>query len=100
MTRESPRECELVLVRLLLRPARSRRARRSLALLPALPARRPAALHAGGDRTLHRRVVTARRSDRDDQLLLERGAAVAQACRSAESPDLGAQAGYLGARRS
>ena len=33
-----------------------------LALLPALPARRPPGLHAGGDRPLRRGVVAARRS--------------------------------------
>src|SRR4051794_41369079 len=51
------------LVLLLLRPpgpARGCRARRPLALLPALPARRPPRLHAKGDRTLHRGVVAAR----------------------------------------
>src|SRR5438552_209517 len=61
-----------VLVLLLLRPpgaARNRRARRPLALLPALPARRPPGLHAGGDRPLRRGVVAARRGHRDDQLL-------------------------------
>src|SRR5262249_23252670 len=59
-----------ILVLLLLRPprpARNRRARQQLALLPALPARRPPGLHAGGDRTLHRGVVAARRGNRDDQ---------------------------------
>ena len=71
-----------VLVLLLLRPpgpARNRRARRPLALLPALPARRPPGLHAGGDRTLRRGVVAARRGNRDDQLLPVLGADLAQA---------------------
>ena len=40
-----------------------------LALLPALPAGREPALHAGGNRTLRRGVVAARGSGRDDQLL-------------------------------
>ena len=61
-----------VLVLLLLcntRTARGDRARQGLALLPTLPAGREPALHAGGDRTLRRSVVAARRSGRDDQLL-------------------------------
>ena len=67
-----PDQLREVLVLLLLRPpgaARSRRARQQLALLPALPARRQPGLHAGGDRPLHRGVVAAGRSHRDDQLL-------------------------------
>ena len=80
-----------VLVLLLLRPpgaARSRRARQPLAFLPALPARRPPGVHAGGDRPLRRGVVAAGRSNRDDQLLPVLGAAVAEEGRSGASPDL------------
>ena len=67
-----PEPAAEVLVLLLLRgpgPARARGARQRLALLPALPARREPAVHAGGDRALRRGVVTAGRSGRDDQLL-------------------------------
>src|SRR5208283_4710117 len=88
-----------VLVLLLLRPprpARNRRTRQPLAFLPALPARRPPGLHAGGDRPLHRGVVTARRGHRDDQLLPVLGAAVAEEGRSGASPDQGAHPGHLG----
>ena len=52
----------------------SSRARRPLAVLPALPARRAPGLHAGGDRPLRRGVVAAGRSNRDDQLLPVLGA--------------------------
>ena len=89
-----------VLVLLLLRPprpARNRRARQPLAFLPALPARRPPGLHAGGDRPLHRGVVAAGRGHRDDQLLPVLGADPAQASRSGASPDQGAHPGHLGA---
>ena len=47
---------------------------------------------------LHRGVVAARSSSRDDQLLPRCGATVAEASRSAASPDLGAHAGHLGER--
>jgi epoxide hydrolase 4 len=58
-------------------PARKRRARRPMAFLSALPARRSPGLHAGGDRSLHRGMVAARRSNRDDQLLPVLGADLA-----------------------
>ena len=64
--------------------------------LPALPARRPPGLHAGGDGTLCRGVVTARRGHRDDQLLPVLGAHPAQARRSGASPGQGADPGHLG----
>src|SRR6202035_4592998 len=92
-----------VLVLLLLRPpgaARIRRSGQPLALLPALPARRPSGLHAGGDRSLRRGVVAARGGNRDDQLLPVLGATIAQARRSAASPDQGAHPGHLGRTRS
>jgi hypothetical protein len=80
------------------RPARKHRARQPLALLPALPARRPPGLHARGDRSLHRGVVTARVSQRDDQLLPVLGADLTQEGRSGASPDLGADLSSGGAR--
>src|ERR1700735_5069824 len=67
--------------------ARERRARQPLALLPALPARRPPALHDRRDRALCRGVVAAGRSNRDDQLLPILGAAVAKEGRRGASPD-------------
>ena len=88
-----------VLVFLFLRPpgaARIRRARRPLALLPALPARRPSGLHPGGVRPLHRGVVAAGCGNRDDQLLPVLGADPAQARRRADRPHLGAHPGHLG----
>src|SRR6202030_2982887 len=88
-----------VLVLLLLRPpraARGRGARRPLAFLPALPARRPPGLHAGGNRPLRRGVVAARRGHRDDELLPVLGADLAQARRSCASPDQGTHPGHLG----
>ena len=71
-----------------------------LAFLPALPARRPPGLHAGGNRPLRRGLVPARRGHRDDQLLPVLGAALAEEGRSGASPDLGAHPGHLGATRS
>ena len=59
---------------------------RQLAFLPALPARRPPGLHAGGDRPLHRGMVAAGRGNRDDQLLPVLGANSAQARRSGVRP--------------
>ena len=56
------------------------------------------AYHAGGDRSLHRGVVAAGRSNRDDQLLPVLGATVAEARRSAASPDLGAHLVIWGQR--
>ena len=67
-----PRAAPQVLVLLLLRPprpARNGRARRPLALLPALPARRLPGLHPRGDGPLPSGVVAAGRGHRDDQLL-------------------------------
>ena len=98
-----PRPAPQVLVLLLLRPpgpARNRRARQPLAFLPALPARRPPGLHAGGNRPLRRGVVPARRSHRHDQLLPVLGAAVSEKGRSGASPDKGAHPGHLGPARS
>ena len=46
----------------------------ALAVLHALPARRPPAVHHGGARSLCRGVVAARRGDGDDRLLPRRGA--------------------------
>ena len=97
-----PEPAPEVLVLLLLRDtgtARGRRARQRLALLPALPAGREPALHAGGDRTLRRGVVAARGSGRDDQLLPRLGETVPEGSRSKASPDLGADAGHLGRAR-
>src|SRR5215469_12735614 len=97
-----PRKLSQGLVLLLLRPpgvARSGRARRQLAVLPALPARRQPALHARGDGSLHRGVVAAGRVHRDDRLLPALGANPAEEGRSGASPDQGAHAGHLGARR-
>ena len=51
------------------RPARNGCARRPLALLPALPARRLPGLHPRGDGPLPSGVVAAGRGHRDDQLL-------------------------------
>ena len=65
----------------------SRRARQPVAFLPALPARRPPGVHAGGDGPLHRGVVAAGRGHRDDQLLPVLGTDLAQARRSGASPD-------------
>ena len=59
-----PQPARAVLVLLLLRapgPARAPRAREGLGVLPALPARRPAAVHGAGDRSLYRGVVAGRR---------------------------------------
>src|SRR4029077_13414546 len=98
-----PEPAPQVLVFLLLRPpgpARIRRARQPLALLPALPAPRPPGLHAGGDGSLHRGMVTAGRSDRDDHLLPVLGANPAQAGRSGASPDQDDLPGHLAAARS
>ena len=71
-----------------------------LALLPALPARRPPGLHPRGDRPLHRGVVAARRGHRDDQLLPVLGADPAQEGRGGAPPDQGADPGHLGPARS
>src|SRR5688572_32818690 len=79
--------------------ARAHCARPALALLPALPARRPPPVHAGGHRTLRRVVVTARRGSRDHQLLPRRGATV-EASPGAAAPDPGAHPDHLGAPRS
>ena len=78
-----------VLVLLLLRPpgpARNRRARQPLAFLPALPARRPPGLHAGGNRPLRRGLVAAGRGHRDDQLLPVLGAASPKKAEAALRP--------------
>ncbi len=84
-----PEPAPQIVVLLLLRrsgPAGIRRARQSLAFLPALPARRPPGVHAGGDGPLHRGVVTAGRVNRHDQLLPVLGADPAQAGRRADPP--------------
>ena len=58
------------------------------------------ALHARGNRPLHRGLVPARRGHRDDQLLPVLGADPAETGRSGASPDQGADPGHLGAARS
>ena len=93
-----PQPARAVLVLLLLRaprPARAPRAREGLGVLPALPARRPAAVHGAGDRSLYRGVVAGRRRGRDDRLLPRRGA-TAEGHQDGASPDLGAHPGHLG----
>src|SRR3954451_25381186 len=93
-----PQPARAVLVLLLLRapgPARAPRAREELGVLPALPARRRAAVHGAGDRALHRGVVAGRRGGRDDRLLPRRGA-TAEGHQDGASADLGAHAGHLG----
>ena len=62
-------------------------------------ARRPPGLHAGGDRSLRRGVVPARRGHRDDQDALPvLGADLAEEGRSGASPDQGAHPGHLGGK--
>jgi pimeloyl-ACP methyl ester carboxylesterase len=71
-----------------------------LALLPTLPARREPALHVAGDATLHRGLVAARSSRRDDQLLPHLGQTVPEGSASKASPDLGADLIIWGERDS
>src|SRR5580693_3708879 len=65
--------------------ARGCRPRPRLALLPTLPARREPALHVAGDATLHRGLVAARSSRRDDQLLPHLGQTVPEGSASKAS---------------
>src|SRR5204863_5471064 len=99
---EAPKPAAEVLVLLLLCGARTARgggAAQRLALLPTLLGGRKPALHAAGNRTLCRGVVAARSSGRDDQLLPRLGQAVPEGIRGEASPNLGADAGDLGAAR-
>src|SRR4051794_13248024 len=94
----SPQPARAVLVLLLLRAprsARAPRAREGLGVPPALPARRPAAVHEAGDRPLYRGVVAGGRSGRDDRLLPRRGS-TAEGHQDRASADLGADPGHLG----
>ena len=95
-----PASALAVLVLLLLpvpEAARAPCAPQALAVLQALPARRPPAVHGGGARSLRRGVVPARGGEGDDRLLPRRGAAGVEA---GDSPRLGAHPGHLGAGRS
>jgi pimeloyl-ACP methyl ester carboxylesterase len=94
-----PRPAPQVLVLFLFRSpgaTRNRRPRRPLAFFPALPARRSSGLHARGDQSLCGGVVTARRCNRDDQLLPVFRADSAKARRGNASAHQCTDPGHLG----
>ena len=77
--------------------ARAPCAPQALAVLQALPARRPPAVHRAGARSLRRGVVPARGGEGDDRLLPRRGATGVEA---GGPPHLRAHPGHLGTGRS